>query len=315
MIATLTLPPLSASELCQAVRLARPFNANRLDRVLRLDASRGHVEVQASATWSRLAAYLRPSAPQAIAPWSDTASIGDDVATNAPGPDGRPAVGYVESITLVTPEGELRRVSRAHGELFSLVVGGQGLFGTLYSVTLSLESLARAASDAAPPAVLSLPAGEAATRTLHALVPPHATEPFLAEVRARCAEWRVAIEGIEVRRTLAEEETVLRWARREYAAMRLTLAEPRALGGAVRTTQLHRELIDCAIAHGGSFPISCTPMATRAQVEACYPQLADFLADKRRLDPAERLTNGWYRHHRNLLGRQSCAVRWTRQAA
>ena len=58
MIATLTLP-LSAAELCEAVRHAKPFNPARLDRVLRLDAARGLVEVQASATWQGLVAYLR----------------------------------------------------------------------------------------------------------------------------------------------------------------------------------------------------------------------------------------------------------------
>jgi hypothetical protein len=314
MSATLTLP-LSAAELCQAVRLARPFNPKRLDRVLRLDTSRGHVEVQASATWASLAAYLRPNAGEAIAPWSESLSIGESVAANCPGPDGRPAVAHVDAIALVTPDGELRRVSRSQRELFSLAVGGQGVFGAAYSVTLNLESLARAAAKARAPAVLALASDAARTRALHLLVPPHAAEPFLEDIRKRCEDWRIAIEGLEVRRTLSEDETVLCWARREYAAMTLTLAEPPALGGAVRMTQLHRELIDCAIAHGGSFPISCTPAATRAQVEACYPQLRGFLADKRRLDPSERLTNAWYRHHRSLLARQACNVRWALQAA
>jgi hypothetical protein len=314
MIATLALP-VSASELCQAVRLARPFNVKRLDRVLRLDASRGVVEVQASATWASLATYLRPSVPHAITAWSDAATIGDSVATNSPGPDGRPAVAHVEAIALVTPDGELRRVTRGQRDLFALAVGGQDLFGAAYSVTLRLESLARAASAASPPAVLALPAGEARARVLHLLVPPEAHEQFLADVRALCADWRIAIEGIEVRRTLPEDETALCWARREYASIRLTLAEPPALGGAVRTTQLHRQLIDCAIAYDGSFPISCTPEATRAQVERCYPELPGFLAEKRRLDPGERLTNPWYRHHRSLLARQACDVRWSLQVA
>ncbi|HEY6821257.1 MAG TPA: FAD-binding protein [Burkholderiales bacterium] len=314
MIATLALP-ISASELCQAVRLARPFNPARLDRVLRLDATRGLVEVQASATWASLAAYLRPGAPQAITAWSDTATIGDSVATNSPGPDGRPAVAHVEALALVTPDGDLRRVTRTQRELFALAVGGQGLFGAAYSVTLRLESLAHAASQSSPAAILALPRGETRHRMLHVLVPPHASEQFLAEVRALCADWRIAIEGIEVRRTLPEGETALCWARREYAAIRLALAEPPALGGAVRTTQLHRQLIDSAIAHEGSFPISCTPEATRAQVERCYPELPGFLAEKRRMDPQERLTNAWYRHHRSLLARQPCDGRWSRQAA
>ena len=308
---TLALP-FSATELCEAVRHARPFDAARLDRVLRVDASRGLVEVQASASWSSLAAYLRPEAPATRALWEGRGTIGEDVSSNAPGPDGRPVVAHVESIALVTPDGELRRVGRANAELFALVVGGQGLFGSPYSVTLRLESLARAALEAVPPAALALPGAAGPARAAHFLVPPEACDVFLADARARCAEWRVALQTVEARRTLAEDETLLRWARREYASLRLRLAEPPALGGAVRATQLRRQLTDAAIAHGGSFPIACTPEATRAQAEACYPELRRLLAEKRRLDPAERLSNAWYRHHRSLLGREGCEVRWTR---
>ena len=307
---TLALP-LSAAELCAAVRHAQPFDAARLDRLLRIDASRGLAEAQASATWSSLAARLHPGAEAAQAPWKGYGTIAEAVAENAAGPDGRPIVAYLESIALVTPEGELRRVERG-GDLFPLVVGGHGLFGSPYSVTLRLESLARAATEYAPPAALALPDPQGAARAAHFLLPPQACDAFLAEARACCAEWRIPVRGAEARRTLPEEETCLRWARREYAAVTLQLAEPPALGGAVRATQLRRQLIDAAVALGGSFPIACAPEATRAQTEACYPELRQLFAEKRRLDPAERLTNSWHRHYRSLLGRESCEVRWAR---
>jgi hypothetical protein len=115
-----------------------------------------------------------------------------------------------------------------------------------------------------------------------------------------------------VRRTLPEDETVLRWSRREYASIILRLAERGTIGGSVRSTQLRRELIDSAIARRGGFPIACTPEATREQTEACYPQLKSVLAEKRRIDPNEKLVNAWYLHHRSLLGRTSSAERWNR---
>ena len=58
--------------------------------------------------------------------------------------------------------------------------------------------------------------------------------------------------------------------------------------------------------------IAAVPEATREQVEACYPQLRTLLAEKRRLDPAEKLVNAWYTHHRSLMCRESCEVRWGR---
>ena len=103
---------------------------------------------------------------------------------------------------------------------------------------------------------------------------------------------------------------------RGFAACRaeigLGLCEPATLGNAVRITQLSRALIDTAIAHGGGFPIACTPEATRAQIDHCYPQLPRFLAEQRRLDPLEKMSNAWLRHQRSVLGVQSCAVRWNR---
>jgi hypothetical protein len=196
-------------------------------------------------------------------------------------------------------------------ELFALAAGGQDLFGALYSVTLSIGSLQRAVNEAAAAEVIAAPPAGTPSRPLRLLVPPDKVDAFLLDTRRRCAEWRLPLAGVEVRRTAPEDDSFLRWARREYAALALRLALPAALGVAVRTTQLRQSLIDAAIGHGGSFAVSCTPEATRAQVETCYPQLRAFLAEKRRIDPAERLTNFWYQHYRTLFS-PACEVRWAR---
>lgn len=302
MNATLALPPLSAIELRDAVRTATPYDRARLDRVLRKDVSRGLVEVQAGASWSGVASG-----------WEGC--VGGAIAANAPGPDGRPVVHHVESLVIITPDGELKRASRdTHADLFALAVGGQGLFGALYSVTLRLDSLARAAADTIVPVRLRVTENTPG-KSLNLLVPPAALEAFLADARARCEEWRIAITAADVRRTLGEEVTFLRWARAEYAWVRLGLEQPATLGGTVRTTQLRRELIDIAISHGGGFPIACTPEATRAQAQACYPKLKAFLAEKRRFDPSGKLDNAWFRHFTSLMGRESCDSHWNQAAA
>jgi len=209
-------------------------------------------------------------------------------------------------MVLAMPGGELLRVSRSrHRELFALAAGGQGLFGALYSVTLDIGSLSQAVNNAAAPELMGVRG-----QPLQLLLPPETLEAFLADARARCEEWRMPLAGVEVRRTREENDTFLRWARREYDAVTLSLAEPPVLGVAVRATQLRRALLDAAIARGGSFAVHCTPEATRAQTEACYPQLPGFLAEKRRIDPGERIVNSWYRHYRRLFSAQKCAVRW-----
>jgi len=145
------------------------------------------------------------------------------------------------------------------------------------------------------------------------LLPPERAAAFIAEARSRFTEWRIAMENPTLRHVMQEDETFLRWARREYAEISLRVPEPGTIGASVRTTQLRRGLVDAAIAHGGGFPIACTPEATRAQTEACYPQLRAFLAQKRLFDPAERIVNPWYLHYRKLFGQEPCAVRWSHE--
>ena len=303
--------PLSALELRDAVRGARRYDPLRLSRILGVDEKSGFIEVQAHTPWRAIADRLRPGDSQAATTRTTMTTVGDSIATNAAGPDGRPAVVHVESLTMVTAEGDLRKVSRhAHRELFALAVGGQGLIGTLYSVTLRVDTMSRAVAQQAAPEIVEGKVDDAGGQTLRLLVPPERLVACMGELHARCEEWRTSPEGLEVRRVLDEDETYLRWAPQEYAEIAIRLGKPASIGGAVRMAQLARDLIDVAIAHGGSFPIASTPYATRAQAEACYPRLRDFLAEKRRLDPAERLSNAWYARYRGLIYGESVAVRW-----
>lgn len=305
--------PLSALELTAAIRDGQPYDASRLDRVLRIDEGQGLIEVQAAARWKEIAARLRPDHAHTPRLGSGMPTVGESLACNAAGPDGRPAVTHVESIAVVMPNAELLRISRSRqSELFSLVAGGHGVFGALYSVTLHVGSLSRALNDAAGAEVLSSPRPGAACRLLRLLLPPREVPAFLAEAQSYCADWRMPLAGARLRRTQEEQDTFLRWARRDYAAITLSLAEPPILGTAVRAAQLRGKLLDAAIARGGSFPVHCTPEATREQAEACYPQLPRFLAEKRRVDPAERMVNAWYRHFRRLFSGQKCVARWAR---
>lgn len=336
MYATLTLPAgydltdpqptptvrvRSADDLRNALRHARAhslkLDGSEMDRVLRLDAKRGLLELQAATPWTELARFLAvhkisidafarmPGAP---------ATVGEAVAQAAAGPDGLPVSVHVAAITLCSPEGELRRADRdVHSDLFRLALGGHGVIGVLYSVTLSIESLRKSAAAAAAPVALRLQEERAAPApecAIECLLPPAALDAYLKDVRRLTEERRFALHGITVRRYQAESETSLRWATREWAGVEIRFGSKTTLGASVAAAEMRRALLTAALGHGGSFPIRDLRDATRQQLEACYPMIHAFLADKRRGDPAERLQNAWYRGLVATMRSEPCQVKW-----
>ena len=336
MFATLTLPAgidltapqrtptvrvRSADDLRTALRHAREhsvkLDGSGMDRVLHLDAKRGLLELQAATPWTELSRYLasRKIAIDAFAQMPGApATVGESVTQAAAGPDGLPVSAHVAAITLFTPDGELRRADRnAHPELFRLARGGHGVIGVLYSVTLSIESLLSSAAAAAAPVELRIDeAGTAQSPAcaIECLLPPDSLDAFLQDVRLLAEERRIALHGITVRRYQAETETALRWATREWAGVEVRFGTKTTLGASVAAAEIRRALLHAALGHGGSFPIRDLRDATRRQLEACYPTVGAFIADKRRGDPAERLQNAWYRKLATTMRSEACTVRW-----
>src|SRR3990172_1750151 len=120
-----------------------------MNRVLRFDAGKGEMEVEAGIEWPELVAYLLQAQEGSRKPWgivqkqtgADRLSIGGALSANVHGRGLRlkPFIGDVESFTLVDAGGVLRNCSRAENpELFRLAIGGYGLFGVIASVTLRL---------------------------------------------------------------------------------------------------------------------------------------------------------------------------------
>ncbi|MGH7175983.1 MAG: FAD-binding oxidoreductase, partial [Tepidisphaeraceae bacterium] len=120
-----------------------------MSRPVAFDAERGLIEIQAGADWP---AVIRATHEAQAGPnkrWgirqkqtgADALSLGGALAANVHGRGllMQPIVDDVEAFTLMTGEGELLTCSRErHGELFSLVIGGYGLFGIVVTVTLRL---------------------------------------------------------------------------------------------------------------------------------------------------------------------------------
>jgi FAD/FMN-containing dehydrogenase len=123
-----------------------------LDRVLAFDAEAGSIDVEAGIQWPALVRWLHDEQPGSERRWAiaqkqtgaNNLSIGGAVAANVHGRGLRmpPFVADLERLVVVDPDGNVRECSRGEDpELFRLVVGGYGLFGVVYAVTLRLVAL------------------------------------------------------------------------------------------------------------------------------------------------------------------------------
>ncbi|HZL89082.1 MAG TPA: FAD-binding oxidoreductase [Pirellulaceae bacterium] len=119
------------------------------NRVLHLDEERGLVTAEAGIQWPELIQELHRRQPVAEQPWTirekqtgvDAVTLAGSLASNVHGRAlaSPPIVRDVESFELLDAEGRLQRCSRTeNAELFSLAIGGYGLFGVMTQVRLRL---------------------------------------------------------------------------------------------------------------------------------------------------------------------------------
>ncbi|HEY9870810.1 MAG TPA: FAD-binding oxidoreductase [Candidatus Obscuribacterales bacterium] len=119
------------------------------NRVLSFNKEAGTIEVEAGIKWPKLIDFLVSSQQQDVHQWgivqkqtgADSLTLGGALSANVHGRGlkMRPIIADVESFVLVGADGQPRRVSRRqNSELFSLAVGGYGLFGVIASVELHL---------------------------------------------------------------------------------------------------------------------------------------------------------------------------------
>lgn len=105
-----------------------------------------------------------------------------------------------------------------------------------------------------------------------------------------------------VRFIAKDDESLLAWARQDYACTVLNLRvthDPQGLADAKRQ---FRAITDIALDLDGSYFLTYHRWATQAQVEAAYPQFREFLRKKRQYDPEERFQSDWYRHYQTMFG-------------
>jgi FAD/FMN-containing dehydrogenase len=99
-----------------------------------------------------------------------------------------------------------------------------------------------------------------------------------------------------------DEQSFLAWAREPWVCVVMNLHVDHESAALEKAACDVRRIIDRAIEFGGSYYLTYHRWATRDQVTACHPKMAEFLEEKIAYDPSELFHSDWYRHHRTLLG-------------
>ncbi|MFS0783118.1 FAD-binding protein [Bacillus sp. 1P06AnD] len=112
-----------------------------MNRVLEVNKEKKTVVVESGATWEDVQKAIAPYGLALKVTQSQSIfTVGGSLSVNAHGRDIRfgPMASTVREITLLTPTGEIKKVSYQDKEWLRYVLGGYGLFGVILDVTLDL---------------------------------------------------------------------------------------------------------------------------------------------------------------------------------
>jgi FAD/FMN-containing dehydrogenase len=132
-------------------------------------------------------------------------------------------------------------------------------------------------------------------------VPRAALVRFMEDARFMLREHKANVIYGTVRLIEKDDESFLRWASQSFACVIFNLHVTHDDMGISGASRAFRGLIDLGIRYGGSYYLTYHRFATRRQIEACYPQFAEFLRHKLDWDPKEVFQSDWYRQHKRLL--------------
>ena len=129
----------------QAVML----DIRKLNKILAFDAEKGLIELESGVQWPQLLEFLQNNTGAGEKQWTfsqkqtgaDKLTMGGSLSANMHGRGLTlaPFIGDIESFRLINARGDLVQCSRSDNpDLFRLVIGGYGLFGFVYSITLRL---------------------------------------------------------------------------------------------------------------------------------------------------------------------------------
>jgi FAD/FMN-containing dehydrogenase len=127
-----------------------------------------------------------------------------------------------------------------------------------------------------------------------------ALERFMADVRDYARRDKVDIIYGTIRLIEQDRESFLPWARKSYACVIFNVHVEHNTSGMIKGGDVFRRLIDIGLKHGGSYFPTYNRYALRRQVDACYPQMQEFLNLKLKYDPQKLFQSEWYRHYERM---------------
>ena len=112
------------------------------NHILHLDRNTKVISVESGVTWGQIQDYVNPyGLAVEVQQSSNIFTVGGSLGVNAHGRDPRfgPVIETVQSLRIMNGAGKILNVSRLeNSELFSLVIGGYGLFGVVLSADIQL---------------------------------------------------------------------------------------------------------------------------------------------------------------------------------
>ncbi len=119
------------------------IDISKFNKLIALDVTNKTVKVQSGMTWEQLQEILHPyNLSVAVMQASNIFSIGGSASVNVHGRDPLwgPMIESVKSIILINNKGEILSLNRdQNAELFSLAIGGYGLFGFITEIELFVQ--------------------------------------------------------------------------------------------------------------------------------------------------------------------------------
>jgi FAD/FMN-containing dehydrogenase len=122
-------------------------------------------------------------------------------------------------------------------------------------------------------------------------VPVDQLESFTAQMGGILRRHRVNAINLSIRHARQDPGTLLAWARSEVFSCVLYYKQGTSDNDRTEVQTWTRELIDSAVAHGGTYYLPYQIAATREQFHAAYPNAPRLFALKRRADPLNKFRN------------------------